>query len=106
MKGIATVPFPWGTEHAERTEMNNISVDYYWSFGCAPLFDVEALEVNGFVDQFAVDGWWPGEICIEGIRTWAWRHQCSRRDEDLIRSRGVALSDVRRELCEKLMSGL
>lgn len=40
-----------------------------------PWFDLEALVVKGFFDQYGEDRWLEGGISIECARTWAFRNQ-------------------------------
>lgn len=34
-------------------------------------FDMQALDEEGIVDCYAVDGWLPGSVTLELKRTWA-----------------------------------
>lgn len=58
------------------------------------MFDLEVLEVEGFLENYAEDGWLPGGIPLEWTQYWSWRNQCASRNGDLVQRRGESLAGV------------
>lgn len=74
---ISTKALPSGKEFTAPDVFENVDPDDSITLGGMPLFDIEALPVEGFVDHYAVDGWLPGDIQFEWTKTWCWCHQCA-----------------------------
>lgn len=95
-----------GKEYMAPALLHNVDVDDFLSLGGAPWFDIEALEVEGFIDRNAIDRWLPGEVSLEWTRSWAWRPQCACHDDVLVPRRWTTLKDVRKPFCDKMCPGL
>lgn len=50
--------------------VTDVEVDGFTVLGSAPWFSIDALDVEWFFDQYARDGWFPGDIRLEWTRAW------------------------------------
>lgn len=66
-----------------------------------PRFDIQALDEDGFVDLYVVNGWLPGDVPLEWMRSCEWGNQFACYDGDLVKQRGESLNNIRAEFCEK-----
>lgn len=55
-------------------------------------FDIEAINVDTFVDQYTIDGWLPLNIALKLTRKLCWIRPCAWVDTDLIRCSSEELS--------------
>lgn len=86
--------------------LENADADEFINLGVAPWFDVEWLSAVGFVYQYTVDGWLPGDTPLEWTKTCHWRHQCACLDTDLIRRRSMGFPTAYSDFFEKVLRDL
>lgn len=67
---IPMICLPNGKKFPAPSVFSNIEADDFATLGGAPYFDVDALAVDGFVDQYAFDGFLPGNIPLEWTQSW------------------------------------
>lgn len=103
---IPTLALPSGKEYTPSASLSQVDSKYFLFLGRSPWFDIEALEVEGFVDTFTVEGWLPGEIPLKWNLSCMWRHQYACHEDHLFRLRGESLDDFRHTFCESVMYGL
>lgn len=100
---IPTLALPRDKEYAAPGSLSKVDSEDLLLLSVAPWFDVEEIEVQGFFDKLAVEGWLPGGIPLEWTQSWAWCHQYACHDEDLVRQCGESLADISRKFCDKVM---
>lgn len=69
-KVIPKISMPSGKEYSAPSVFTNIEADDFSTLISTPWFDAEALAVEGFVDQYAIDEHLPGDIPLDWIASW------------------------------------
>lgn len=102
----STKALSFAKESSAPVAFDNLDAENFTILGGALCFDIEALTVDGFVDQYSVDGWSSRDIPFEWTQTWCRRHHCAFLHSDLIRRRSMGLEAAHRYSCEKFVLGL
>lgn len=71
---VSVKVLPTGKEFVAPSAFADVEADNFAVLGSAPWFEIDALAVEGFVDQYAMDGWLPGDIPLEWTWSLCWRH--------------------------------
>lgn len=83
-----------------------VGEEYLLTLCGASWFDIEALEVSGFVDRYVTDGCLPDHITLQWTRYWGCSAQFACHDADLVLYCDKTLKDLRKGFCENVVRGL
>lgn len=69
---VKTVCLPLDKDHPAPSTFVKVYSDDLATLGSAPWFEIEALVVDVFVDQYSIEGYLPRNLQLDLTRTWCW----------------------------------
>lgn len=71
---VPTRHLPSGKASLAPCTFYGIAANEYTVLGSALWLDIDALCVDEFIEEYAIDGWLPGDGQSEWTRAWCWRN--------------------------------